>query len=267
MNLVIFRYTGLDVRFSYNVGRRIMQVKNLKAFNIELRSAIQDYRYDFVTCEDFSTFRAKRHTNLAGVETLIRQQLFSEKREDVKDGLSNVVFWGFASQGVQRYRVNVFREDVSGSQLDKFIKLLNDKASVGLWDIKQLRLPQFGQVSFASKLLTFLYPERCAILDLQISKFAKGHNLPLDDDGSPLFDNLKFSYYRGNPNAIPITKSRNVPVYEEWILWCKRVAETVNEDAPSSSAVLRPVDVERGIFWRIVNGRDSLARFLLKGPQ
>ena len=245
----------------------IMQKTKLEAYAEILRASVTSYAYDCVTCDDFQTMLSRRHGSMLEVETRIREQLVSRDRETVKDGLSNVVFWGFASQGIQRRRVSTFRQNVKACQLDRFMKLVSGRPYVGLWDIKKLKLPQFSQMSLTSKLLTFLYPERYVVLDLKIARFGKAHDLPLQSNGIPVMRQLKFTYFKERSNAIPLTRSVNIPVYYNWAAWCGCIAARVNR-SPSTSdrEPLRPVDVERAIFSCLLGNADGLARFLLSGP-
>ena len=66
-----------------------------------------------------------------------------------------------------------------------------------------LKLRQFGQISFASKILMFLDPTRFPVLDLKIARaFANG--------GFPPLAGLRFG-----PGGIPITR-RNAHAYGDW---------------------------------------------------
>ena len=76
--------------------------------------------------------KSKRHASMKDVESLIHGQLVSNDREVVKVGLSNVVFWGFASQGIQEYRVRKFRKDVKDYHLDGFMEVVNEEDHIGL---------------------------------------------------------------------------------------------------------------------------------------
>ena len=116
------------------------------------------------------------------IGTLLRSTDFSA----VKDGLSNVLYWGYAQQpGRGDFKVRDFRKTIPDPErepkLDKFAQLMRS-GQADLSNIKKLQLRQFSQISFVSKILMFLDPTRCPVLDLKIANaFAKSSFLPLQN--------------------------------------------------------------------------------------
>ena len=113
------------------------------------------------------------------IGTLLRSKDFSA----VKDGLSNVLYWGYARQPIRDFRVSDFRKTIPDPErepkLDQFAQLMRSGRSDLFQSIKKLQLRQFSQISFVSKILMFLDPTRYPVLDLKIAKaFAKSSFLP-----------------------------------------------------------------------------------------
>ena len=112
-----------------------------------LREAIGAYNYPPVTY-DFATERESIHLGMASVESLIQEQLLSADSNAVRDGLSNVLYWGYATQeGRQSDRVARFRAKVTKANLNNCIALFCnldslDPKSIGHRHIREL--PEFG---------------------------------------------------------------------------------------------------------------------------
>ena len=197
------------------------------------------------------------------VEKRVRDLLRSTNLRAVKDGLSNLLYWGYAnSPGLQRHRVGKFRDAVEDDdpRLKEFVKLREQSSpsSPTLLNVRQLGLPQFSQMSFTSKVLMFLDPKTCPVLDLKIARtFARNAYF------SPL-ENLTFG------TSIPITR-RNADAYRRWACWCSRIAEAVNKEPASPRRDLRAVDVERALFTLAGDTDDEdkagTAYALLQGPE
>lgn len=199
------------------------------------------------------------HDCMRAVEKYIGDLLHSEDTKSVKDGLANVLYWGHARQGYRDTRVNKFRNAELENKLKEFVQLARELAgssivpSAGdLLKIRDLGIPQFGRVSFASKILMFLDPARYPVLDWKIANaYAKKPDFP------PL-QNLTFSI---NAKSIRITE-RNTAVYDTWACWCREISRVVNEVLEPPYHV-RAVDVERALFT-LADIND--VRLLLAGP-
>ena len=226
--------------------------------------AKEAYNYPAVTY-DFMSDSEIKHDTMLDVEERIRVQLFAQDLATVKDGLSNVLYWGHATAGYQWSRVNDFRERVTQNQLIEFSRLMKVPQRVGLEQIGKLRLPQFGNASYAlmpfnSKILMFTDPQKYTVLDNRLADFG-------DEFDIAILENLKTK----SDVSIRLTKS-NVRRYHHWADWCGRVASSVNALLSSTCKGLRAVDVERAIYHRIPNKTDSTqdateARLLLAGPK
>jgi len=188
--------------------------------------------YDFpLECYDFPNSRpvvgVKTYAELEGI---IGNQLLSNDFNIVKDGLSNVLYWGYStSAGRRNDRVARFRSEVSNLKLNQFIELRDSSSGLSLSGIKDIGLPQFSKVSFVSKILMFFDPERFVVLDLQLAKIKQ-------EKSSVLFQALV-----RHQTCLPINAA-NTEFYRQWCSFCSNVSGDLQEFG------FRPVDIERGIF-------------------
>lgn len=227
-----------------------------------LCEAVGDYGFPKVTW-DFEEERETRHDSMSSVEEGVGRLLRSGDPGRTRDGLSNVLYWGYARQpGRRDSKVRDFRNAVpeDDPRLAGVAELARSPGEPpaagrsGLLAVKRLKLRQFGQISFASKILMFLDPTRFPVLDLRIARaFASGGFAPLTG--------LRFG-----PGGISITRS-NANAYDDWARWCGSIAGLVNEEPASPRRDLRAVDVERAIFTLVDSGASDRARALLKGPE
>lgn len=179
---------------------------------------------------DYSSNVTITGLTMAEVEARIRHNLLSGT--DVKDGLSNVLYWGFAQMGgLAAVRVDRFRSTVTQHQLMAASQLFATNPRPTLLDIAGIKLPQFSGVSFVSKVRMFLDPKASATLDKQIMKIHTHRPTTVLAD------------VRQSPTSIPVN-SQNSAAYEAW---CLRLAHIQRTYVPS----LRVVDVERGLFQLI----------------
>ena len=228
-----------------------------------LCDALGDYGFPKVTW-DFRRATETRHESMSAVEERVGELLRSGDPGRIRDGLSNVLYWGYARQPGRRdskvrdFRNAVPEDDPGIAGVAELARSLAEPPAAagrsGLLAVKKLKLRQFGQVSFASKILMFLDPTRFPVLDLKIARaFANG--------GSPPLAGLGFG-----PGGIPITR-RNAHAYGDWARWCGTVAAFVNEEPASPRRDLRAVDVERALFTLVDSGAMDKAWALLKGPE
>lgn len=188
--------------------------------------------YDFpMDCYDFEKSRPITSvTGYAELEALVRADLQSNDISVVKNGLSNVIYWGYAtSAGRRNHRVTQFCDRVTSRQLERFIALRNSRSGLSLSGIRDIGLPQFSKISFVSKILMFFNPERYVVLDLQLAKIKH-------EKSSHLFRGLVC-----HPTSLPINLA-NTQFYRDWCAFCAKVSMDLQEQG------IRPVDVERGIF-------------------
>ena len=224
--------------------------------------ALHCYSYPPVTF-DFRNEQEHRHEDMRGVERRIGKLLRSDDLRDVRDGLSCVLYWGFAQQGVRDHRVNKFRglvESTADERLARFRESVHHmsrtppSAAEFLVALGQLQLPQFTQMSFTTKILMFLDPDSYPVLDLTIAKAYANR---------PDFPPLQGLTIR--KTSIPITAG-NPTCYEHFACWVQRIAARVNGTSGSPRHDLRAVDVERALFTLASLGQEDKARILLKEP-
>ena len=253
-----------------------MQKLPLKQYAALLCEIIGKYDFPAITY-NFAKNEEIRHCSMLAVEHYIGGLLHSECLEDVKNGLSNVLYWGWAQKpGLRDFRVGDFRSwacnlkktdsDKLKGKLDRFKQLAkelggsssNDQGpsgGSGLAKIEELELRQFSKMSFVSKILMFLDPARYPVLDREIANaYANSFFAPLKD-------------LKKDNTSIPITgKNKNPDVYDEWACWCREIAKVVNESPESPCNHFRAVDVERALFTLAQRGVTYDARLLLAGP-
>ena len=229
-----------------------------------LCKAIGDYDFPPVTYA-FDKNTEIQHGGMLAVEQYIGKLLRSKEPQEVKNGLLNVLYWGYARQpGRRKDRISKFRATNPSElkpKLDQFVKLVEElmlsingeapSGGSGLLKIKKLKLPQFSQVSFVSKILMFLDPTCYPVLDLKIANKVANPCFP------PL-QNLKFS-------GIPINED-NATVYDTWACWCREIATEVNKVPESPRHDVRAVDVERALFTLADSEETDNIRLLLAGP-
>jgi len=214
-----------------------------RAQTAALRRAIQDYAFP-AGYFDFTVNAPVRGLGMAQVETRIRSALTSGDPGRVKDGLSNVLYWGYAQMGgLANVRVAHFRARVTSSQLRAAADLFSRSTRPTLKDIARLRMPQFSGVSFVSKVRMFLDPGRSATLDNQIMKI---HGV----QAGTVLAGVKRS------GATMRVTAANAAAYEAW---CQRL----NAIRRTYGLGRRVVDIERGLFHLIQRGRTAAAANLL----
>jgi len=217
--------------------------------NVNLREvlvqAIKDYDYPRVTF-DFKSKVEQRHGSMRDVERVIRTDLTSGNPDAVKDGLSNVLYWGFYTRGgIRDFRVTEFRKGVTEKKLDEARHLFKNLKETGVIQIKNLHLPQFSGLSFVSKARMFLDPSRYVTLDLSLMRLRDARVVTI------------FREIKQYKTQIPIT-GHNELCYERWCELCRKLVH----DSFRDGKVLA-VDIERGIFHLVKTGRIDLAADIL----
>jgi hypothetical protein len=226
----------------------VLWFNSLVALSIKQKECLRDAIDGYSFPSDYFDFVANAPARLANtnaVEFRIRRDLTSGEPERVKNGLSNVLYWGYAQMGIRETRVHRFREKVTLSQLKQAGDLFRRSHLPSVLNIKKLRLAEFSGLSFVSKIRMFLDPDKSAALDWQIMKIHK--QCP-----TTLLANL----YVGKSTQIPITQ-HNSEVYEDW---CRKMADI---SSVYFGACFRVVDVERGFFQLIQTGAVELAAQIL----
>ncbi len=208
-----------------------------------LRQAIRGYSFP-PELYDFILGRPDPQPNMRAVEANIKADLICGDPERVKNGLSNVLYWGFARMDIRDIRVATFRKNVVDADVGAAASLFRATSSPPLTEIRKLGLPQFSGVSFVSKVRMFLNPHESATLDRQIMKIHKAR---------PNTVLAKVTVY---PTKIPIT-AQNAEAYE---LWCRRMVEISTRYFGGD---FRAADIERGFFHLVERGETPLAGEIL----
>jgi len=206
-----------------------------------LLQAIEDYDFPFVTY-DFIENKEIQHQSMRDVEARISEQLLAEKPESIRDGFSNVLYWGYARTGYRWNRITDFRTKATVDKLSRAGKTLRELHRSGVREIAKLQLPQFSGLSFVSKVRMFLDPTNYVVLDIQLLK--------LRDQERP---NIFHEVTHKEKTSIRITQ-KNQAVYEQWCSICRRIAAK-----EFGEIGIRAVDVERGVFHLTQTGRMLLA--------
>lgn len=167
-----------------------------------LHQAIE--RYDFPP-DYFDYFRniSDPQPCTRNVETKIKADLVSGDIDRMRNGFSNILYWGYARMRLRETRVARFRSGVTTSQLRQAAALFQRSARPTLLELKALRLPEFSGMSFVSKVRMFLDPDSSATLDRQIMKIHEASTETL------------LSEIRMARTQIPITV-QNARGYERW---------------------------------------------------
>ena len=207
----------------------------------EFEAAIAEYDFPAVYF-DFRGSVEGRAGNMLAVEAAIREMLVSTGIERVRDGLANVIYWGYAQIGYRDNRVRRFRNSVTDDQLGRFLALLGAGDPVGLGTLAALRLPEFSGMSFISKVLAFLDPARYCVLDKQLLKLAAV-------SGSRALHRLS------SGTQIAVT-ANNERAYDAWREECADIS------AQYFGSRYRVVDVERGFCQLVQAGRLAVVQEL-----
>ena len=229
-----------------------------------LLAAVEKYRFPTVTY-DFEREQEVCHAGMRDVEDCIRGQLRDKKTKTVKDGLANVLYWGYSySPGLRDYRVGQFRDKVTEEELDDFISVAESQETPGLFDIKKIGLPQFSGMSFVTKIIMFLDPDNQPVLDMKIAEsFSQTSEFPALED---LVFRKRADFGKEADTQIKITR-KNECVYGKWASWCRDIATSVNAESDSSGKSVRAVDVERAVFALADACDKTEAWTLLRGPR
>jgi len=202
--------------------------------------------YDF-PCNlfDFSNEQEIVFDNYRELEKHIQDQLLSNNICKIKNGLSNVLYWGYYRIGYGAIRIKRFRDNVTNIQLQAFADLVNAN-SLDPIGIKKIGIPQFSGFSFVSKILMFSDPTKFVILDKKIMELRDPEN-----NGNPL-SNIP---YTKNDSGIRISRLSQKYYYE----WCKLCCFIAKQSSNDRIAV----DIERGFFKLVEQKRTDYGRRII----
>ena len=212
----------------------------------ELQDAVQRYDYPKVTY-DFRTKRELKHPTMREVETAIKSDLMSTHLDSVRCGIASVVYWGHRRAGYHWYRVERFLNDVTEQQVRQAMGCFHSMRGAGLGSIKRLRLREFSNMSFVSKLRMFLDPRQFVVLDQTLMELEFASNQTL------------FKQVKQRKTYVPIT-GPNERRYEEWSHLCTRASKTYFRGTDVIA-----VDVERGIYQLVNEGQLEMAAEIVAG--
>lgn len=178
--------------------------------------------------------------NMREVEIAVGGMLRSPHPLVVKNGLANVLYWGYAQIGYGTRRVDRFLGGVTTEQIEIFQALLAANEVPTLRDLCNIRMPQYSGISFLSKILTFINPNRHCVLDLQLARLGLG-------EGAGALHDLIYT------TTIRVT-NHNEEIYG---LWCNECSDISNQYFDGN---YRAVDIERGFFQLIQAGDLGVAQ-------
>lgn len=173
-----------------------------------LKNSISGYSFPAIYY-DFTNNRQINPKDMRVLEEYILRLLRSNNIADVKYGLANVLYWGYANVGFRDTRVNIFINNTTDKQIESFQELVLNGTVPDTITIKKLNLPEFSGMSFVSKIMMFLDPINYCVLDKHVSKL-----------GNPGCMKA-LSYLAFGPYATTIRISKNNQnVYNAWRQEC-----------------------------------------------
>ena len=208
-----------------------------------LQKSIRGYSFPAIYY-DFASHVEMNAGNIGSLETIIYNMLISQKQQQVKYGLANIIYWGNANAGYQKNRTCKFLNNVTAAQLQKFQSIVANQKMLSLRSIKRIGMPQYSGISFISKILMFLNPKQYCVLDFHIAKLA-------NRSGTKAIHNLK--KYTKHP--LPFT-THNCKIYYQWCNECQKISNQYY------SGKYRVVDIERRFFNLIQNKKLSSAQII-----
>ena len=209
------------------------------------------YSYPPVYVKDYSGNISYDQFDTTGeVESYNRELLASDDQEEVFRGLCSVIFWGFFSYGEKfaMNRVDWFLHGNGNKRgLDQFNKdyaelvvsaavSLIDNGNVAEGISRIAEIPWLMQVSFSSKVCTFINPDACGIYDSQIHK--KFNLLSPNSGGVSKRKAQKYRVYCDYLGNVATNLNSGIRGGREW-LW---------SDELNQSQQWRAADVERAFY-------------------
>jgi len=203
-------------------------------------------KYDF-PCRlfDFITEHELEFNNYRDLEKYIRELIMSNNILHIKDGLSNVLYWGYYRIRYGEIRIKRFRDNVSNIQLQAFSDIIKTNLVEPI-NIKKIGMPQFSGFSFISKILMFSDPTKYVTLDKKIMKLSD-----LKDTNNPL---SKIPYTEKD-SSIRISQLSQ-KYYFEWCGLCSFIANQLQGNKIAA-------DIERGFFKIVEENRINYGRRII----
>lgn len=204
-------------------------------------------KYDY-PCKGFDFIENTEitFTNYRDLELYIKNLLMSHDKNNIKNGLANVLYWGHYRVGYRDVRVDRFFDKIKSMHLQGFQTLIRSEKLNSI-EIKRLGMPEFSGLAFISKVNMFLDPRKYVTLDKKIMQLRDETN-----SRNPL-SNIAFSE---NDTSIRISENSQFQ-YHQWCKICKFIANEYFEDKIAA-------DVERGFFKLVENNELNYGRKIIK---
>jgi hypothetical protein len=243
---------------------RLLEARNAYAYPWVYISALRGQNIDGVDHPVPSTEQQNREMNEALWTSRHLGLLRSDAPEDTLLGAVSIAYWGFfgsssrdrrttperalsRAKGARDGRKNAVRRPTPESTLEALVQAADQLAVGNIADALRAvnRLPEFGQMSFGSKVLMAMAPDQCGVYDRVIHDALQGAG-------------HAWSPYVVHPNQG--MSGRKAEVYQRWCELLARRAEVVNAlgtqvsgwtdvvDGATIRRPWRPVDVERAFF-------------------
>lgn len=202
----------------------------------ELREAIESQTVPAAVA------RKLRASSYAEVEIVIGQQLRSGLCESVKDGFSNILYWGSSKMCYKEARIRRFRDKATSQKIAAFQALVANGNIPTVLDIRDIGFPEFSGMHFISKTMLFLDPDNFCALDGQIIRLRTGNP-------EKALDSLKGS----SDGHIKVT-AETKQIYDGWCTECRAIS------AAYFGGKYRVADIGLGLRALVQQGRLSSAR-------
>lgn len=211
----------------------------------QLSSAICPSNFPSIYC-DFLTGQSIQAATVKDVEEAIRKLLLSSSTQEVKHGLANIIYWGYADVVYRDQRVSHFLERANDDVIQVFQRLLQTQGTLNLIQLKNVRLPDYSGMSSLSKILTFLNPQDYCVLDAPLAQLKAVPNRALH----------QLTFQTGRQVAVT---QHNQDIYDQWRAECA----AINQKYFASK--YRTVEIERGFSYLIQHEASETAKEIYAG--
>lgn len=208
----------------------------------DLSAAVNAYGFP-PTYYDFVANAPIHAANMPTVEAAIQAMLLSANPAIAKQGLANVLYWGYAQIGFGPIRVRRFWNGVTAAQIAQYQALIATHGVPSLKQLRAIRMPEYSGISFLSKVLMFLDPANYCVLDLQLA------GIRLTPGARPLNRLVVHGTTIG-------ATFHNQNIYNAWRTECMNINNVY------FGGVYRVVDIERGFFQMIQAGNLTTAQVI-----
>lgn len=211
----------------------------------QFSSAIHPSHFPSIYC-DFVTGQSIKAATVNEVEDAIRKLLLSSSTQDVKHGLANIIYWGYADVVYRDQRVSHFLERVNDDVIHVFQHLLQTQDTLNLILLRNIHLPDYSGMSSLSKILTFLNPQDYCVLDAPLAQLKAVPNRALH----------QLTFQTGRQVAVT---QNNQDTYDQWRAECAAISQKY------FAGKYRAVEIERGFSYLIQNEASETAKEIYAG--